>query len=68
MQTHVLGVGCLDWKNRCWDVDGIERVAKADGMKVERFIATHYHWDHIGGPIKGRGYVRACVQGVCIYI
>lgn len=49
-------------KNRCWDVDGIERVAKADGMKVERIIATHYHWDHIGGPIKGRGYVRACVR------
>ena len=36
-----------------WDVDGIEAVASRDGMTVSRFVATHYHWDHIGGPVKG---------------
>ena len=40
-----------------WDVDGIEAVAHKDGMVISRFVATHYHWDHIGGPVKGSAMV-----------
>jgi glyoxylase-like metal-dependent hydrolase (beta-lactamase superfamily II) len=36
-----------------WDPDGIEMLVKADNMTVKYHIATHYHWDHIGGKAQG---------------
>lgn len=33
----------------CWDVDGIIAVAKRDKMSITRAVATHYHFDHVGG-------------------
>ena len=33
----------------CWDVDGIIAVAKKDKMSITRAVATHYHFDHVGG-------------------
>lgn len=43
-----------------WDVKGIKRYAKKNGCYVRHYIATHYHYDHIGGlveqePFKSRG-------------
>ena len=35
----------------CWDVKGIKRYAKKDGMKIKHYVATHYHYDHIGGEV-----------------
>ena len=33
----------------CWDVDGILAVAKNDKMRITKAVATHYHFDHVGG-------------------
>lgn len=34
----------------CWDVDGIIReVVEVDGMKIVGILATHNHFDHVGG-------------------
>ncbi len=33
----------------CYDVAGIEREAEKDGMAIVGAVATHCHWDHIGG-------------------
>ena len=33
----------------CWDVDGIRRVIENDKMTLAGAIATHYHFDHVGG-------------------
>lgn len=33
----------------CWDVDGIKKRAGEDGMKIVGAVATHYHFDHVGG-------------------
>ena len=30
---------------------GIKRYAKKDGMKIKHYVATHYHYDHIGGEV-----------------
>ena len=43
-----------------WDPRGIKAIAKADGMRVKAFVATHYHYDHTGGfldhePFKSMG-------------
>lgn len=35
----------------CWDVRGLFAQAEADGRKVIGCIATHYHYDHIGGQL-----------------
>ena len=35
----------------CWDPKGINKLAKRDGMKIVGFVATHYHWDHVGGQV-----------------
>ena len=35
----------------CWDPKGINKIAKRDGMKIVGFVATHYHWDHVGGQV-----------------
>lgn len=33
----------------CWDVDGIRAVCENDKMVIAGAIATHYHFDHVGG-------------------
>jgi len=33
----------------CWDVDGIRGVCENDKMRIAGAIATHYHFDHVGG-------------------
>lgn len=40
-----------------WDIEGIENVVKNDNMTLKGAIATHYHWDHIGGPVRGSQHV-----------
>ena len=35
----------------CWDVRGIKRYALNDCMKIKHYVATHYHYDHIGGQV-----------------
>ena len=35
----------------CWDVDSVMRIAQKDGMTVTSAVATHYHFDHIGGAL-----------------
>ena len=37
----------------CWDPAGIARKAESLGLKIVRYIATHYHYDHIGGSMPG---------------
>ena len=36
-----------------WDPAGIEAEASSLGVKIVGFVATHYHWDHIGDVGKG---------------
>lgn len=36
-----------------WDPDGIEDLVRSDNMTVIGHIATHYHYDHIGGSAQG---------------
>lgn len=34
----------------CWDIDGIlKEVCEGDGMKIVGILATHNHFDHVGG-------------------
>ncbi|KAJ1916137.1 hypothetical protein IWQ60_008206 [Tieghemiomyces parasiticus] len=33
----------------CWDVPGIMRVIKKEGLTPVAAIVTHYHFDHVGG-------------------
>lgn len=41
-----------------WDVAGILQAAKAEGFRVVGALATHYHPDHVGGPLFGQLHVR----------
>ncbi|MBW1878617.1 MAG: MBL fold metallo-hydrolase [Deltaproteobacteria bacterium] len=36
-----------------WDVAGILAAASADDMRITGALATHYHPDHVGGPMFG---------------
>lgn len=50
-----------------WDVDGIFRYLKkngGNGMNLTRAIATHYHWDHIGGKIPDGWGPSLVVPGI----
>jgi hydroxyacylglutathione hydrolase len=51
-----------------WDVDGILAVAAADGMTVTGALVTHYHPDHVGGPLFGhtiQGLTRLLERNPC---
>ncbi len=58
MQNFVYLVGDRD-TGEClvvdpaWDVRDLVRVAEADDMRIVGALATHYHPDHIGGPLFG---------------
>ena len=47
---------CVDG---CWDVAMIEEAARKDGMEIVAVLASHNHFDHIGGtppaPFEGLG-------------
>lgn len=36
-----------------WDLDGIQERLQVDNMTLREAVCTHYHWDHIGGPVRG---------------
>ena len=36
-----------------WDIDGILRIAEAEGYKVTKNLVTHFHPDHLGGDLMG---------------
>jgi hydroxyacylglutathione hydrolase len=58
MQNFVYLVGDRD-AGECmvidpaWDIDGIVGAAQADEMRLVGALATHYHPDHVGGPMFG---------------
>ncbi|KAI9364439.1 beta-lactamase-like protein [Zopfochytrium polystomum] len=33
----------------CWDVDGLIKLAKSEGLTIVGALVTHYHIDHVGG-------------------
>jgi glyoxylase-like metal-dependent hydrolase (beta-lactamase superfamily II) len=49
----------------CWDVNGIMREARKDGMRIIGALQTHNHFDHVGGkpPPPFDGY-HISVPGV----
>jgi len=46
-----------------WDVQGILDVAAADDMTVTGALVTHWHPDHVGGPLFGHD-----VQGLAEFV
>lgn len=36
-----------------WDVPGIVAAAEQDGMRIAGALVTHWHPDHVGGPMMG---------------
>lgn len=36
-----------------WDVDGLVGIAETDGMRVVGALLSHWHPDHVGGPMYG---------------
>jgi glyoxylase-like metal-dependent hydrolase (beta-lactamase superfamily II) len=38
-----------------YDPDGIQRVVREMGLNLTAFVATHYHFDHIGGSHEKYG-------------
>lgn len=55
MRNVVYVIGDMESKecvivDPCWDVDGIlKEVCEIDGMKIIGILATHNHFDHVGG-------------------
>ena len=35
-----------------WDVDAI--IDQHDGYEIDKILITHYHQDHLGGPMMGQ--------------
>ncbi|KAG5191865.1 beta-lactamase-like protein [Tribonema minus] len=83
MQNFIYLVGDLATRecvvvDACWDVDGVLAVAANDKMKVTAGIATHGHFDHVGGlppppfnamGIQVPGAAALCkAAGVGIYV
>ena len=46
-----------------WDVQGVVDVAAADDMKVAGALVTHWHPDHVGGPLFGHD-----VEGIARFL
>ncbi len=46
-----------------WDIDGLLNVAAADGMRVVGALCSHWHPDHVGGPMYGHD-----VQGIALLL
>lgn len=54
-----------------WDPDGIAELVTKDNMTVISFVATHYHWDHIGGKAQGTvipGIKEWAARGIPVHI
>lgn len=53
-----------------WDPHGIKVIANAMGMNLTAFVATHYHWDHIGGAVPYEPFKSAgqAVPGLATFI
>lgn len=56
LANYVYLVGCSRSKtcfvvDGCWDSESIERIAREDGQKIVGAIATHVHFDHVGGKL-----------------
>ncbi|KAJ1559494.1 hypothetical protein HK405_010438, partial [Cladochytrium tenue] len=54
MQNFIYLVGNLTSRevvvvDPCWDIDGILKIAKHEGLTIVGAILTHYHIDHAGG-------------------
>jgi glyoxylase-like metal-dependent hydrolase (beta-lactamase superfamily II) len=51
-----------------WDVDGIVACAQADGYRIAGALVTHWHPDHVGGPLMGhdvQGLARLLAVAPC---
>ncbi len=58
MQNYVYLVGDPNTReaaviDAAWDIDGILRIAEADGYKITKDLVTHFHQDHVGGNLFG---------------
>ena len=52
-----------------YDPAGIERVADAAGYRIVGYVATHFHWDHIGSAARGvEGMAHWVRRGVPAHI
>lgn len=45
-----------------YDIDGLLEVVAADEMRLVGALATHYHADHIGGPLMGEYSIDGIAQ------
>jgi glyoxylase-like metal-dependent hydrolase (beta-lactamase superfamily II) len=34
-----------------WDPKGVRKAVQAMGYNITAFVATHFHWDHIGNVL-----------------
>jgi len=54
-----------------WDPEAIANIVEADNLNLTTHIATHYHWDHIGGAVNGiriPGIYDWAERGLPVYI
>jgi glyoxylase-like metal-dependent hydrolase (beta-lactamase superfamily II) len=64
MQNYVYLVGDPQTReaaviDAAWDVDGILRIAEADGYRITHDLVTHFHPDHLGGDLMGHQIIGA---------
>jgi len=53
----------------CWDPIGIQRFAEEKGLKLVGYVATHFHYDHIGS-LAGAGSPPAAktIPGMAYFV